>query len=222
MKHMVVTKPEILHIKQKQICLDKSTVLYARPFTAEVLEQDFEISGGLWEAKDGWLIGETRRDGAGILYSRASYEGDVLLDFMAETVPPCANDLNFTWKTSGWNYEKDDADRGYVGGLGGWWLDRAGIEKYPDCVPFVSTGLCPLEEGVRYHIQAGSVSGHCFIYVNGSLVVEMIDPYPETLDGCGRFGLGTFASKIRFTDLKVYRPYVENTDFSYAQQCENG
>lgn len=219
MKHIVSTKPGTLHIKQKQIDLNKSPILYARRFDAEVLAEDFEVSGGQWVAKDGWFIGETKRDGAGILYSRASYEGDILLDFVAETVPPCANDLNFTWKASGWDYEKGDAEKGYVGGLGGWWLDRAGIEKYPGCIPFVSTGLYPLEEGTRYHIQAGSVNGHCFIYVNGCLVVEMIDPEPETLDGCGRFGLGTFASKIRFTDLKVYQPYVEETNFSYKELC---
>lgn len=218
MNHTVKTVPGILHIKQKQIDLDKSEILYRRPFDAQTLQEDFEVTGGYWETQDGWLIGETRRNGAGILYSRASYEGDILLDFVAEAVPPCSNDLNFAWKASGWNYEKDDADKGYIGGLGGWWLNRAGIEKYPGCVPFVSTGLCPLEGGRQYHVQTGSVGDHCFIYVDDALILEMIDPHPETLDGCGRFGLGTFASKIRFTDLTVYRPYVEATHFSYEDE----
>ena len=92
MKHAVETAPGILHIKQKKISLDKSEVLYRRPFDAQGLQEDFEVTGGHWEARDGWLIGETRRNGAGILYSRASYEGDVLLDFVAEAVPPCSND----------------------------------------------------------------------------------------------------------------------------------
>jgi len=53
---------------------------------------------------------------------------------------------------------------------------------------------------------------------NGALVVEMIDPQPQTLDGCGRFGLGTYASAIRFTGLTVYRPFYEPTCFSYLHQ----
>ena len=51
-----------------------------------------------------------------------------------------------------------------------------------------------------------------------TLVVEMIDPQPQTLDGCGRFGLGTYASAIRFTGLTVYRPFYEPTCFSYLHQ----
>lgn len=186
MEHATPASERILHIKEKRICLDSSAVLYARPFDEQSLREDFEATGGQWRAEaDGWIVGETKRDGAGILYSRASYEGDILLDFIAQPVPPCCNDLNFAWKASGWNYEKDDADKGYIGGLGGWWLNRAGIEKYPGCVPFVSTSLYPLEAAKTYHIQVGSVGGHCFLFANGALVVEMIDPQPQTLDGCG-------------------------------------
>lgn len=219
MEHATPASERILHIKEKRICLDSSAVLYARPFDEQSLREDFEATGGQWRAEaDGWIVGETKRDGAGILYSRASYEGDILLDFIAQPVPPCCNDLNFAWKASGWNYEKDDADKGYIGGLGGWWLNRAGIEKYPGCVPFVSTSLYPLEAAKTYHIQVGSVGGHCFLFANGALVVEMIDPQPQTLDGCGRFGLGAYASAIRFTGLTVYRPFYEPTCFSYLHQ----
>ena len=126
MEHATPASERILHIKEKRICLDSSAVLYARPFDEQSLREDFEATGGQWRAEaDGWIVGETKRDGAGILYSRASYEGDILLDFIAQPVPPCCNDLNFAWKASGWNYEKDDADKGYIGGLGGWWLNRA-------------------------------------------------------------------------------------------------
>ena len=62
------------------------------------------------------------------------------------------------------------------------------------------------------------MGGHCFLFANGALVVEMIAPQPQTLDGCGRFGLGTYASAIRFTGLTVYRPFYEPTCFSYLHQ----
>lgn len=208
--------PEELFITGRRIVPGKSRILYDRPFTPASLAADFEAASGSWQADEtGWLTGEIRRNGGGILYSRASYEGDMMLDFDAMAVPPCQNDLNFVWKTCGWNYEKNDADRGYIGGLGGWWLNRAGIEKYPSCTPFVSTGLCPLEAGKQYHITAGSIRGHCFLFVDGALVVEMRDPTPEALADCGRFGLGTYASCIRFTALTVYEPYAEPLHLSY-------
>lgn len=205
-----------LLITGRRIVPGKSRILYDRPFTPESLEADFEAASGEWRVEaDGWLTGAIRRNGGGILYSRASYDGDMMLDFDAVAVPPCCNDLNFVWKTCGWDAETNDAGRGYIGGLGGWWLNRAGIEKYPACTPFAATGLCPLEAGRQYHITAGSVAGHCFLFVDGALVVEMRDPAPQTLADCGRFGLGTYASRIRFSHLIVCEPYAEPLHLSY-------
>ena len=54
---------------------------------------------------------------------------------------PCNNDLNFVLKAEGWDYERNDAARGFIGGLNGWYDKKAGFEKYPLCdtqalVPF--------------------------------------------------------------------------------------
>ena len=217
MAHIHVENETGLFLTGKRIFPEKSLMLYDRPIDSHTLE-DFEVASGEWEASnDGWLTGQIRKNGGGILYSRQSYPGDIVLEFDAMAVPPCDNDLNFVWKASGWDYARNDAGKGFIGGLGGWWLNRAGIEKYPSCIPFVATGLCPLEAGRLIHIAAGSVENHAFIFADGRLVVELKDPAPELLDDCGRFGLGTYASRIQFANLKVYRPYWEPTHVRYPE-----
>ncbi len=76
---------------------------------------------------------------------------------------------------------------------------------------------------VRWRPEGSSTSrraawkNHAFIFADGRLVVELKDPAPELLDDCGRFGLGTYASRIQFANLKVYRPYWEPTHFRYPE-----
>lgn len=206
----------VLYLREKMIELDRCPVLYDKPFTAQSLQEDFEAASGKWFADDDhWLTGEIREDAGGMLYSRASYDCDMIFEFDAETVGGCSNDLNFVWKTCGWDAEKHDAGRGYIGGLGGWWLNKAGIEKYPECIPFAATPLYPLEAGKPYHIIAGGIDGHCFVFANGELLLEMIDSAPETLADCGRFGLGTYASCIRYRNLKVYRAQASGCALKY-------
>lgn len=140
-----------------------------------------------------------------MLYTKQSWDFDLIMEFDAEAIPPCKNDLNFVIKTSGWDSVHHDAGPGYIFGLGGWWLDKAGIEKYPTCKPRCLTELYPLESGKLYHIIAGVIDGHCFFYANGKLVCEMYDPAPEDFVGSGKVGFDTYASQIRYKDLRVYR-----------------
>jgi len=192
----------MLYIVGKEIDVEKSPILYAPVFDQETVEKDWEITGGKWHTEDGWLTGVYRENGGGLVYTYQEFPGDIMLDFRAKTIPPCTNDLNFSWKASGWNYKKNDADKGYIAGLNGWWENKAGIEKYPSCIPMAYTPLFDLKAGQTYHVQAGSIGGHCFICVDGKLVVEMEDPTPNDLPHA-RVGLGTYCSQISFTDFKV-------------------
>lgn len=205
----------MLHIAQKNIYLEKSELLRRYDFTDENLREDFEVTGGEWKTLDGRLDALYERDGGALIYSKRRFDGDVILDFEAEAVPPCVNDVNFTWKAEGWDYGKSDALRGYVAGLGGWWDGKTGMEKYPTCRPWAATPLFKVESGRRYHITAGSIGEHCFIAVDGQVIIEMFDPSPETLDGAGRVGLGVYASHARFGPLSVYRPNWESAAQSY-------
>jgi hypothetical protein len=89
------------------------------------------------------------------------------MDFYAKMIPPCENDLNFVFRSEGYNYDKNDAGKGYICGLNGWWEKKAGIEKYPECLLSAQTSLFKAESGVEYHIQTGCVGRHCFIFVDG-------------------------------------------------------
>ena len=206
----------MLKITNKQIDLDRSEILYEKPFSKASLMEDFEISGGTWTVEEGWLTGLFRENAGALVYLKKEFPGDILLDFIGRTVPPCDNDLNFTFKTKGWDYEKNDADRGYIGGLGGWWDNKAGIEHYPQCTPWASTELLKLESGKEYHIQTGSIGDHCFLIVDGVIVTELYDPNAEEFKDCHRVGLGSYCSHVQFRDFKVIRPYWEKTSFVYT------
>lgn len=91
MEHATPASERILHIKEKRICLDSSAVLYARPFDEQSLREDFEATGGQWRAEaDGWIVGETKRDGAGILYSRPATRGISCWTLSPSPSPPAA------------------------------------------------------------------------------------------------------------------------------------
>lgn len=196
----------MLYISGTSIDDKGSKVLYELPFTEENLSRDWEVTGGEWSVGDGALTGLYRENAGGLVYTKESYAGDILVEFYGRTLPPCANDLNFSWKTDGWDYSKNDAARGYIGGLGGWWSNKAGIERYPDCSPRVLTPLFPLEAGKTYFIQFGSVGSQSFIFADGKLIVELDDPGCGEIGDCGRVGLGTYCSHVQFSGFKIKRP----------------
>lgn len=207
----------IFYVHQKTIDLDTCPVLYDRPFSSAALVQDFEVASGSWSVdKDGWLTGLYRENAGGIIYSIGSWKGDIIMEFDAFSVPPCCNDLNWVIKTCGWNYDKNDADRGYIMGLGGWWLNKAGMEKYPTCQPCALTPFFSLEAGRKYHILAGCICGHCFFFVDGRLVIEMQDPAPQDFDDCGRIGFGTYASHIKFKNFRLYQARFTKRFLEYS------
>lgn len=170
----------------------------------------FEPASGIWKIEDGGLVGEYPGNGGGMIYTKEHVQGNVMMDFYGEMLAPSDHDLNFVFKTEG--YAGDDAGKGYICGLNGWWVNKAGIEKYPLCSPSAQTTLFVAQSGVKYHIQAGVVDGHCFMFVDGKLILEMLDPSPEDFAAFGKIGFGTYCSRNKYTDLKVYKikwkPYI--------------
>ena len=178
-------------------------VLFADDFPTGDISDRWEVTGGEWEARDGILTGTFRGNGGGLIYSRKQYPGDILLDFYGTMLPPCDNDLNFTFRARGWD---DDMDKltGYIGGLNGWWTKQAGLERYPGCCPRALGGFRG-EAGREYHIQTGIVGNLCFLFVDGDLQVTLEDPAPLNAPDCARVGLGTYCSQIAFRRFRLYR-----------------
>ena len=189
-------------------------LLFADDFRDPALAK-WEITGGEWIAGDGTCLGRYREDGGGLIYSRAQIPGDVLLDFYGTILGPCNNDLNFSYRARGWDYEKNDADIGYISGLNGWYRQLAGIERYPE---LKLQSLCENFRAVpdkEYHLQAGIIGNICFLAVDGQMLLTLTDPDPIDRPDCNRVGLGTFCSQIRFRDFRVYRPQLTFTRTEY-------
>ena len=208
----------LLRILKTDIDIEKSELLYETDFLGGELEKDFDIGRGEWIVIDGWLQGYREKDGGALIYSKEEYPGDILMDFEVRSVAPYDNDLNFTFCAKGWNYERNNADASYIGGLQGWWFGKTGLEKYPKCEIAAMTGMHRFEVGKTYRIQTGRVGNRLFIFIDGELAVECTDPDPLPY---GKFGFGVYASKAQFRNLKVYRPFAQEFKTSYQELKKN-
>lgn len=138
-----------------------------------------------------------------MVFAKVGFLGNILLDFHARTVPPCTDDIIFVWNVEGWDYAKNDAGIGYIGGLGGWWAGKIGLERYPECALRASTSLFKLQAGRIYRIQAGNITGYCFIAVDGCVALEVQDPSPLDTNRFNRVGLGVYCSHVQFRDVSI-------------------
>jgi len=206
----------MFYVHRYQVEPEESEVLFSDSFLDGNISKNWEVSGGEWSAQNGVLIGRFHENGGALIYSNQQFPGDVMLDFYGTMLPPCDNDLNFCWRSEGWDYEKNDAGIGYIAGVGGWWTGRTGIEKYPECDLFALTNNFVPESGREYHIQAGIIQNMCFVAIDGCVIMELRDPNPIDKLECNRVGLGTYCSQIRFRNFKVVRPKWKQVTFAYT------
>lgn len=200
----------------RSIDVERSRVLYDRPFTAASLAEDFETGPGEWRVEDGWLSGRRLAEAGGFVFSRARYPGDLLLRFTAALVPPCDHDLNFCFRSEGWDDAAGDAGRAYIGGLSAWYAGKSGIERYPATEVQAMTSLLRIEPGRPVRVETGILGDRLFLYVDGRLVLDLRDPAPLADPACARIGLGVYFSEARFRDLSVLSPHVLREEARYA------
>jgi hypothetical protein len=210
------TMPKLL-IMRKEIDLDASPVLYDRPFSATSLAADWQVRGAKWWVEGEWLTGRNPANSPGMVTSRASYLGNVLLDFEARTVLPSTHDIDCMWNGS-WDETKNERGVAYVVGLQGWWEGKVGFEKSPAYTFCAATPLFPFEPGRAYRIQTGSVDGHVFVFVDGRLVLEVTDPDPIDSTRYGLIGFEAYASMIQVRRLVVRRIAWRPRELSYAPE----
>ncbi len=193
-----------MNIVGKQILLDESEVLYDRPFTEETLAADWRVRGGDWWLDGEWLTGRNPENCPGMVTSRASYCCNVMLDFEARTVAPSTHDINCMWNGS-WYEDSNERALAYVAGLEGWWEGKVGFEKSPEFKLIAATPLFDFEPGRIYRLQAGSIDGHVFVFVDGRLLLEVKDPDPIDFSTYGMIGFEAYASMIQVRRLVVRR-----------------
>ena len=148
-------------------------------------------------------------------------KGDVVLEFDARILPPSYHDIVWFWNTR-FGGSPEPWSAGYLGCLGGWYADMAGIEKLPDYKPSAIAPSFRTEPGRWYHIVSGSLGFEHFIAVDGKLVTYFADAAVPDPSEPGYFGFGIFESHAEFTRLKVYRPHPTPRPLAYLPGSKVG
>ena len=150
----------------------------------------------------------------GQIFFNEPVKGDVVLEFDARILPPSYHDIVWFWNTR-FGGSPEPWSAGYLGCLGGWYADMAGIEKLPDYKPSAIAPSFRTEPGRWYHIVSGSLGFEHFIAVDGKLVTYFADAAVPDPSEPGYFGFGIFESHAEFTRLKVYRPHPTPRPLAY-------
>lgn len=208
----------MIHLMKTTIYPEQMEVLYDRPFSPEMLAEDFEIKGGKWYVdEEGWLVGENRENYAAMIMSKAEYFGDVMVEFDAATVLPATRDINVTWHGS-WDEENDRRGIAYVAGIEGWWQGNVGFEKSPDLNCMITTRLLKFEPGKVYHLCVGNVGNKIFVIVDGQVALEYYDPDPIDINKHGLIGFEAYCTRCKYKNLKVKRAFSEETYVPYEPE----
>lgn len=193
-----------IHLAGKKIIIDKSPVLLSyKP--SDDWEKFWSPMAGKWYVDNGYLIGEETGNKGGILFSKESYDKDVMLSFTVATVLPATRDLNAVW-CAHWEKETDYLGESYVCGLNGWWENKAGIERNKYSNLYSTTSLFKYVPGTEVRMTCGSINGHCFMVVDDKLVTELVDPNP--IRG-GHVGFSPYCTKLKIKDIEIREIYWE-------------
>ena len=189
-----------IHLMGKKVFFDDSEILFSyKP--DENWRDHFEPKSGTWYYEDGAIIGFEPGNFGGILFTKQSFDEDIMLCFTVSAVLPATRDLNAVW-ASHWDEETDYLGESYVCGLNGWWENKAGIERNGGNGLYTTTSLFNYTPGSSVRMVCGSINGHCFMTVDDVLVTEVIDPNP--ISG-GHAGFSAYCTKLRITDIEVRR-----------------
>jgi hypothetical protein len=192
----------MLRIIGKELDLDRSPLLYGEPVSAEMLARDWKGYSGEWWVEGEWINGRNPQNNPGMIVSQADFPGNVLVEFEARTVLPSTHDINFMWNGS-WDEAQNRRDVAYVLGLEGWWDGKVGFEKSPEYKLVAGTPLFDFDPGRIYQMQGGSIDGHCFLFVDGKLVLEVTDPEPIDSQRYAKVGFEAYASHIQVRNIQV-------------------
>ena len=122
--------PNDLLLMQKRIDLDASPILYDRPCSQDSFAEDWQTRNAQWEYRDGAFWGRNPLPAPGVIFSKRSFPGDVLVDCYARTVLPSRHDIDVMWNMT-WDEAGSMRGPAYVAGIQGWWEGKVGIEKSP-------------------------------------------------------------------------------------------
>jgi len=204
-----------MNIMQKEIALANSPIIFEDDFLSNDLNENWNVKSGEWEVKDGWCYGKHRDNSPGMIISKRGFPGDVIVEFEAQNVLPSDHDINLMWNGS-WNDSINKRGEAYVAGLQGWWEGKVGIEKSPDYKLNAGTPLFCYDPGRKYHIMAGSINGHCFIFVDGKLALEVTDPTPIDNIKNDKVGFEAYCSHIKIAKVRIRQVKWKERQLKYT------
>jgi hypothetical protein len=202
---------------KKRIDINSCPILYEKEVTPESLSEEWTIHHSDWKVEDGWLIGENSGNWPGMAVMNQDFPGNVLIEFEAQTILPSTHDINVMWNGE-WLEDTDQRGIAYVAGLQGWWTGKVGIEKSNDYKFMVGTPLFNFEPAKLYKIYAGSIDGHCFIFANGQLLLEAMDPDPIDNQKYTKLGFEAYSSKIKIKNIVIRQIVWELVEMKYEAE----
>lgn len=207
-----------LELMKKRILLDSSEILFNQPITAENFTDLCTVHHSEWEVNaNGWLVGKNRGNWPGMAILKQDFPGNVLVEFEAATIMPSTHDINVMWNGE-WLQPEDRRGIAYVAGLQGWWSGKVGIEKSDQYKFMVGTPLFSFVPGKVYKIQAGSIDGHCFIFADGQLLLEAMDPDPIDTQKFTKVGFEAYCSMICLRNVVIRQIHWEMADNAYTPE----
>jgi hypothetical protein len=207
----------MLRLMKKEIDLDRSRILFDAPISKESFSRHWRVYGGQWNVEDEWLTGRNPDNCPGMVFLQGDYPGNVLVDFEARTVLPSSHDIDVMWNGS-WDEARNERGVAYVAGLQGWWEGKVGIEKSPEYKLTATTPLFGFQPGRVYRIQGGSIEGHCFIFIDGRLALEVTDPDPIDSQKFTKVGFEAYCSHIQIRKVQVRSILWRKVDMTYAPE----
>lgn len=210
-------KLDKLELMKKEIILASCPVLFEGDLLPEDLDQNWTMHHSEWWIEDGWLHGKNPGNHPGMIILNKEFPGNVLVEFEATTVAPSTHDINVMWNGE-WIDSIDQRGIAYVAGLQGWWTGKVGIEKSPEYEFMVGTPLLDFQPGKLYHIMAGSIDGHCFIFANGQLLLEAMDPDPIDNQKYTKVGLEAYCSHIKVRNFRIRQIQWEPVEMKYEPE----
>jgi len=202
-----------IHLAGKKVLLEHSPILFSYKPDKNWKNYFIEKSG-TWYYEDNAIIGVETGNKGGILFTKESFNKDVMLRFKGSTILPATRDLNAVWAAH-WDDETDYLGQSYVCGLNGWWEDKAGIERNDGNGLFSLSSAYKYTPGKEIEMICGSINGHCFMVVDGLLVTELNDPNP--ISG-GHVGFSAYCTMLKITEIEVKEIKWEPLHQSYTPE----
>lgn len=198
----------------KKIIADKCKTLI-RYSPDENFRDLFEQKAGEWKYEDGYLVGKENGNKGGILYTKEVYDKPVMISFTAKSELPATRDVNAVF-CANWDDDINDLGDSYVCGVGGWYDNKAGLERNVkgNKLAFRAvTGAYKYEAGKEIRLSCGAINGHLFMTVDDELVAEYVE-YTEPLTS-GHIGFSPFCTILKIKDIEVKEIYYEKKKENY-------